>query len=525
MTPEALLNARRLQALQKKKKLMKEFGLLYYTPHKKQVMFHANADFRFRLARCGNRFGKSDMGVSEDLAFALGERPWIPEGDPNRYVGIPKRPTKGLVIAADLDKVNEIFTGDGSKGHVGKIWKKISKKIVVGQNKGGNGVIINLRIKGKYGESVIDFDTRSAYKINPMGSESSDYDWCHIDEPIEEGHWKAILRGLTDRGGKAWFTCTLIEQPWISDFFFKQQVGPGEEEPPPADQTKEMYSLVEASGRKVKWVMTGSIYDNPYLTEDNIKDFLQTLTPEEQECRISGSPMHLAGLIYKEFKSPIHRMDNKPEGWASMSDPPKNYTIYVSIDPHPRTPHAVLFIAVSPRGKAVIFDEIFESCTTKELTKKITEITKHRHTHTILMDPSAWIEDQRTKYCMADDMQENGLYGVQKGSKDLKRGILAVKETWKAQTLLVTANCRTFLWEISRWAWADKNGVPTNKPVDKDDHLMECLYRLVLEGLSYSPPTNRHDHVPDEAFTNDLSINDPLGIDEAEWEGNIAIHE
>jgi len=521
MEVEDLLKARRLELLKKQSKLMKQYGLLFYKPHQKQKEFHASADFRFRLARCGNRFGKSDMGVSEDLAFALGERPWIPESDPARYIGIPKRPTKGLVIAADLDKVDEIFTGNGSKGHIGKIWKKISKEVVVGTKKGSSGTIINIRIQGKHGESVIDFDTRSAYKNNPMGSESSDYDWCHVDEPIEEGHWKAILRGLTDRGGKAWFTCTLIEQPWISDFFFKNE----DLKDDVPDQSKEYYQLVEQSGRKVKWVMTGSIFDNPYLSEDNIRDFLNTLTEEEQECRIHGVPMHLAGLVYKEFKKSIHLITERPEGWKTVSDPPADHTIYVSIDPHPRTPHAVLFIAVSPKGRAVIFDEIFDACTTSDLTKQILQVTKNRHCYTIVMDPSAWIEDQRTKYCMADDMLALGLIGVQKGSKDLKRGIMAVKQAWKDGWLSVTSNCRTFQWEISRWAWGDKGGVPTNKPVDKDDHLMECLYRLVLEGLIYIPPSNLENFVGPESFTDNLLMQDPIDLDEAQWSGAISVHE
>lgn len=512
---DTVLKAKRLELLRRRRDMMRKNGLLFYKPHKKQIEFHANADFRFRLARCGNRFGKSDMGVSEDLAFALGERPWLDIDDPARYVGIPKRPTKGLIVAADLDKIDEIFTGDGSKGHVGKIWKKISKELVVGTKKGSSGTIINIRIKGKYGESMIDFDTRSAFKSNPMGSESSDYDWCHVDEPIEEAHWKAILRGLTDRGGKAWFTCTLIEQPWISDFFYKL---PKVKDAPEdthvldmvADQSKVYHQLIEPSGRKVKWVMTGTIFDNPYLSEENIGDFLDTLTEEESECRIKGIPMHLAGLIYKEFNRDLHIRKVPPEGWSTKTDPPKDHTIYVSIDPHPRTPNAVLFIAVSPKGEAIIFDEIFQTSTTAELVDLITPIIAGRNCVLKVMDPSAWIVDQRTKYCMADDMQERGLLGVQKGSKDLRRGIMAVKEEFRQDRLTVMDSCRTFIWEITRWAWADKKGVPTNQPVDKDDHLMECMYRLVLEGLNYCPPMRPEDFVSDENMTNVLTLEDTL---------------
>jgi hypothetical protein len=475
-TEDIFLIKRKLELRKKQLQIVKQFGLMYYKPHTKQVRFHEAADFRFRLGRCGNRFGKSDMGVSEDLAFALGERVWLPESDPMRYFGIPTHPTKGLVVCADDDKVDEIFTGNGSKGHVGKIWKKIPKDLIVGQKRGSSGTIINLRIKGKYGESVIDFDTRAAFKNNPMGSESSDYDWCHVDEPIEEAHWKAILRGLTDRGGKAWFTCTLIEQPWINDMFFGG----------PEDSLKESSQVVSDTGRKIMWSITGSIYDNPYLSQNDIEDFLNALTEDERQCRIHGIPLHLSGIIYKEFERARHVLTEVPPGWRAYNDPPLDYTIHFAIDPHPRTPHAVLFIAVSPHGRAYVFDEIFESCTTDELARKILAVIQGRHVWTKIMDPMAWIEDQRTKSMMADDFATFGLFGLEKAPKDLVRGIPEVKRILKEpDRFYVSPMCRTFLWEIGRYSWDDKQGIPTNKPRDKDDHLMEDLYRLCLRGLDY----------------------------------------
>ncbi len=471
---DTFLLQRQISLKKEKLKLAKQFGLLYYKPHAKQEQFHQAAEFRFRLGRCGNRFGKSDMGVSEDLSFALGERPWYPKTDPRRYLGIPKHPTKGLIICANDDKIDEIFTGNGSKGHIGKIWTKIPKELITGVKRSSSGTIVNLRIKGLYGESVIDFDTRTAFKNNPMGSESSDYDWCHIDEPIEEAHWKAVLRGLTDRAGKAWFTCTLIEQPWINDLFFDT----------PEAAKKEQYEFIEEGGRKVRWVITGSIYDNPYLSQDAIKDFLSALTEDERQCRIHGIPLHLAGLVYKEFEYSRHVLTELPLGWKAYNDPPLDHTIHFAIDPHPRTPNAVLFCAVAPSGRAYFYDEIFKSCTTKELASLILEKTNGRQVWTKIMDPFGWIEDQRTRSVMADDFADAGVFGLERAPKDLARGIPAVKTALLEKDFLYfSPNLRTFIWEIGRWAWADRQGVPTNQPVDKDDHMMENLYRLVLRGL------------------------------------------
>lgn len=43
------------------------------------------------------------------------------------------------------------------------------------------------------------------------------------------------------------------------------------------------------------------------------------------------------------------------------------------------------------------------------------------------------------------------------------------------------------LWEFDRYVWDTTRG-REGKPVDRDDHMMECLYRLVTVGLDYLEP-------------------------------------
>ena len=40
--------------------------------------------------------------------------------DPDRFKGIPQRPTKGLILVADWDKAREVFTSmeEGQKGNL-----------------------------------------------------------------------------------------------------------------------------------------------------------------------------------------------------------------------------------------------------------------------------------------------------------------------------------------------------------------------------------------------------------------------
>lgn len=107
---------------------------------------------------------------------------------------------------------------------------------------------------------------------------------------------------------------------------------------------------------------------------------------------------------------------------------------------------------------------------------------------------------------MADDFAKFGLPGLAKAPKDLVRGIPEVQRLLKIPDFIyVSAMCRTFLWEIGRYRWGDVRGVPTNKPIDKDDHMMENLYRLCLRGLEYFERDKMSSPVEDIQIGGDLS--------------------
>ena len=84
---------------------------------------------------------------------------------------------------------------------------------------------------------------------------------------------------------------------------------------------------------------------------------------------------------------------------------------------------------------------------------------------------------------------------VEKASKDLSRGIIttqtALNETLtsplgvKSRKILFGEHLQETRWEFDHYTW---NPARPNKPIDKHDHMMENLYRLVLEGLDYVKP-------------------------------------
>ena len=468
---EIIEKRRELELLKKRNRLRKDNGLLCYRPHEKQQWFHAHGDYKYRYVRTGNRFGKSDMGAAEDVAWAVGARLWLPPDDPNYDKGIPKRPTKGLIIAIDWDKCEEIFTNEADGLGRGKIWKFLPKARYVTHHRNHSGRVDCITVESMHGgNSTIYFDTVQSFMKNRMSQESSNWDWVHIDEPIPEDMWKGVSRGLVDAGGSAWFCCTPLNQPWINDFFLPNAVY----EP---DMDKVNYF------DKKKVVIVGSMFDNPYLDKENISDYEETLTEDERQCRIHGVPLAMAGMVYKEFNHNTHIFREAPHGWKDISTPPDDYAIYYAIDPHPRTPHAVLFAAVAPTGEIFFYRELFEASYIAELSANIRQIVDGKNVVKAICDPIAYLKNPVDETTMADEFFANGVF-FEKATKDLSRGILESKaELAKPRRLYFSENLHRTIWEFEHYVWDQEKG----KPVDKDDHMMECFYRLILTGLEYVP--------------------------------------
>lgn len=481
---ELLLARRELALTRREAELRRDNALAYYSPHPKQEAFHFASEFHRRYARTGNRFGKSEMGAAEDVSFALGFRPWYELSDPRRTKGIPNHPTKGLIITTDWDKSTAVFTSEEDGVNKGKLFKYIPKSAYLGCSRNHSGAIDVIRVRHvSGGTSIIRLDTVKSFKQNPLGQESEAWDWIHVDEPVPEQMWKAVSRGLVDRRGKAWFTCTPLTEPWIDEKFS------------PDTEGQSLSASADGFSHGNYWMMTGSMEDNPHNTPEAIADFIAELSPDERECRIKGIPSAYSGIVYKEFSWDVHVLSTKdaagsyaaPSGWRSWSEPPPHFSRRFAIDYHPRKPHHVLFIATDEYERQYVYAEIWESCLMSELVTSIKSILQGESTVPGLIDPLANTPNQVTDITPLEEVLRLGL-PVLPATKDPYNGILKVKELLRARDrlgrpmLIVNPSCRRFLFEISRgFIWDGE----TNKPVKLNDDAMENFYRLCLQGLSY----------------------------------------
>lgn len=522
LDPNSIFEVQRLRKLRdaklKERNLKQAYGLDHYRPHLKQHRFHSEGTCIGRYCRFGNRTGKTVCGAAEDVSWLLGERSFYKykfeikgrrvaegrelvwedyvagfhDGSPTHPLvtsGIPQRPVKGLLIVSDWDKAKEIFTNrQGSYENLGELFQLIPHE-ALGKphtSRGGHIDMIPVKRKPEHGggESLLYIDTVESWKHASLSAESSDHDFVHYDEPPPHDMFLANARGLADRQGKFWINATPVTEQWVNDEFCP----PNRTNVKIADEGIRFRKTAKAGDR---FIITASIFENPYISDAGRNEFEATLNSEQKECRLMGLPLNLAGLIYKEFVYDLHVLTAIPQGWEDYHLPPKSYCFRNAWDVHDAIPQAILFVATAPTGEAFIYDELFFDKLIQPNAELVREKLAGRFCADYIIDPRSIIESPVDGTSILDKLFEYELY-YEPGSKDMMGGISATREKLKerrpsgAPTIYVTPNCTTFLWEIMRYAYNPK----THKPIDKDDHMMENFRRLVLNGLQYMAPSS-----------------------------------
>ena len=317
--------------------------------------------------------------------------------------------------------------------------------------------------------STIDIMTNEQ-KSDQM--EGWDGDWVWYDEPPRRENFVACQRGLVDRNGRSWLTMTPLKEAWIyTELYLK------------ADSSSEIDVFLVDTHDNVGYGLSQSAVDS----------FAELLTPDEIETRLRGKFRQLSGLVYKEFNPKIHVV--KPFAI------PAHYPRWRAIDPHPRTPHAVMWLTCDPQGNKYVYDELFHHCLIDELCRLIRAKSGTDRVVKTICDPIAFNQNPVDNTCWADEFAKNGLV-VERAPKDLAQGIMAVKRvlagTNDKPELYVFNTCERTIWEFGMYQWDEWRGptkqdkTPKERPKDKDDHMMENLYRLILQNPRYRDMTQEY---------------------------------
>ena len=249
----------------------------------------------------GNSSGKTYTGVAEAVMHATGRYPkWYP------HKGRLRQPTSGRILVSDYSN----GAGEVIVPLLDKLIPKIDLQNVIKHPQ--------LKIPVKY-----IFKNGSRIEIKSVKEEIADFrgwkgDWLFCDEPVPQDKWTESIRGVLTRGGRVWMTLTLTTEFWIYEELL----------------TKPKYPESDVEGMEV------SIYDNPYMQNEDIKRFERNLSYDERQLRVYGKPHTLMGLIFKVFRPDIHVV--KP--FDITGD---NFSRYMAIDPHSRKPSVLGWFATN----------------------------------------------------------------------------------------------------------------------------------------------------------------------------------
>jgi hypothetical protein len=365
---------------------------------------------------------------------------WYPESQ--RFNGA----IKGRIIAKDFQKgVGEVI--------IPFLEEWLDESLVKKKYRNPIGIAVKWTLKNG---SVFDI---LSHEQNTEQFEGWKGHVAWFDEPPPRDKYIATLRGLVDFRGRNWLTLTPLTQPWIYDEIY-------------TNTDKERVHCVTVDMR-----------DNPHLPEDAIAEFEKSLTEEEKEARLHGRFLHLSGLVYKEFNPNVHIIDDFPI--------PPLWTRYFAIDPHERTPTAVMWLAVDPKGNKYIYDELWlANMDLRAISYAIQAQEGEDKPRVRLIDPHNDKDNLiQGGFNVRKELMKYGIFceransDTQLGKSRIRKDLMVTYNNFTKQvqpTLRVLRRCTQTIYEFQHYLWDDykrnkeEHGIK-DQVRKKDDHFMDCL--------------------------------------------------
>lgn len=307
-----------------------------------------------------------------------------------------------------------------------------------------------------------------------------------FDEEIENEAWyPEIAARLVDfQGIFIWSATPQAGNPQLYDLHVEAEQLAGEEHP----RITEHHFLLS---------------DNPYISDAAKQSLSEKLTEDERKVRIQGEFALSALKVYGEFSRNIHGIEENPV------DP--DWAVYVAVDPG-RQRCACLFVAVPPpehdlAGHPVVFDELYiPNCTAEKFAQGMHAKLQQFYAIAFIIDPNEAVKHETGSGIPIEVQYSRALkkYKVRSaltgytfiyGYDPVKPGIEAVRKTMyieedgKSKWLFVCSRLPNFLGEIKHYRYKKKDGIVTDEPHKKNDHLMDdWRYLASYSGLRYRKP-------------------------------------
>ena len=357
------------------------------------------------------------------------------------------------------------------------------------------------RKNGKLFESQWETDSGYSFDVMTYEQDLTEFEgitlgWAWFDEPPPEAIFKATVSRMRTGGIIIIGATPLAGSAYMYDAFAKGniEVEVSTQEGGKTEKYERKVAYIEADIESA--CRTHGV--RGHLKHENIMAMIAEYSEDEKQARIYGKFQHLVGLIFKRWDRKIHVI---PPFNITMRD----YTVYEFLDPHPRTPDAVMWVAVDKNGTKYVCDELFIKVNgEEELASKIKSKASQYRIVKRMADP--WIftpsQHDRDGKTLAMKLADNGLTYLE-ASKSRAMSDRAIGDALnyteingymqKAPEVYVFDTCQRTIFEMEHYRWqeytgnsADKHD-PNPKPVDKDDHQIENLGRCLFNRPIFIP--------------------------------------
>lgn len=341
------------------------------------------------------------------------------------------------------------------------------------------------------------------YEQDPKEFEGVTLGWAWFDEPPPDAILKATIARMR-RGGVIIITATPISgSAHLYDMFAKGEVEVEVAVREGEDPVKIMRSVYHTTADVESACKQHGI--RGHLEHQHILQMIAEYPEDEMQARAYGKFHHLIGLVFKRFSRKVHTI--KPFRMKHS-----DYCVYEYLDPHPRNPDATLWIAVDRKGTKYIIDELwYKPEDTADLAQRILNKASQYRVMGRWIDPWAFNRDQHTENepNLSDKLAEQGLVylpapkqrtAADKRIEQALNYIEANGQMIKPPELYIFENCQRTIFEFEHYRWDEWTGKIADKknrkekPVDKDDHMIENIGRGLIQEHIFYEMAKKADH-------------------------------
>jgi phage terminase large subunit-like protein len=474
-----------------------------------------------RLFEGANQSGKSQIGVADDIAHAMGFRPWLEKNDPDYRIPI-QVPNTGLVGC-------EVAGQTLAQNIEPRFMKFIPAYCGAEKTRYSDGSIKSLYLPYDFHGDPCGSTIHFRSYVQPAESfEGIIAHWIHWDEPPPQAILNAAERGKMSTNAPSWLTMTPLKEAYIYDIFSLHAFNNGGEDQEvavfrcsvwencqdwcracnvtvPENQPENLKP--EAVRPVDKCPACGKVMG--FMPRAGINNYLKKITdPDEREAREEGKWKHLSGLVYKQLDRTVHIYPDFeiPSDWMRIE----------AVDPHDAKPTRWLFGAVSPEeimigdktaNRIYWYSYLLLGGTIHEMVRqvKVRRAEKgYQHPDQVILDAkygSRTVKTAVEETSWEEELEKAGIRGIvlsHSAPGDVALGHKAVKEYLRPQfSTLRGKEIPGMLW-AERGCGGDRGPIQdmfnygwdqgTDKPLEAYKDFPDCCRYAALEQPRYRQP-------------------------------------